>query len=152
MTNQTQSTHETSPKQQKIHLTLVVNDQPYPVEVNPQEIYHEALEHALPPGLLVGHRIRISTPDGDEVFPDTFIGESVAHFKTNTFHIEAIPLSKATAEAGQRTWTNWMRTIITWHITRNCAANGWAMVPAPSLPISPCWSATSAGHCIATIA
>src|SRR2546429_5453191 len=106
MTNQIQPASETTEKQQSLHLTLVVNGQPYQAEVNPQEIYHEALEHALPPGLLVGHRIRISTPNGNEVFPDTFIGESVAHFKTNTFHIEAIPLSKAAGESGQKTWTN----------------------------------------------
>lgn len=88
-------------------LTLVVNGQPYEAEVNPQEIFHEALEHALPEGLLVGHRIRISTPNGDEVFPDMFIGESVTHFKTNTFHVEAKPLSEATATGQQGMWTNY---------------------------------------------
>src|SRR6185312_15163249 len=106
MTNQIQRPTEMIGKQQSVQLTLVVNGQPYPVEVNSQEIYHEVLEHALPPGLLVGHRIRISTPKGDEVFPDMFIGESVAHFKTHTFHIEAIPLSEASAEGGRKTWTN----------------------------------------------
>ncbi|HEV7235721.1 MAG TPA: VOC family protein [Ktedonobacteraceae bacterium] len=89
-----------------IPLTLEVNGKPYAVEVNPQEIFHEALEHALPTGLLVGHRIRISTPQGDEVFPDMFIGESVTHFQTETFCVEAMPLSEATAQAGQQTWTN----------------------------------------------
>jgi hypothetical protein len=91
---------------QKIPLILVVNNQSYETEVNPQEIFHEALEHALPEGLLVGHRIRISTPNGDEVFPDMFIGESVTHFNTHTFHIEAKPLSAVSATAGQKTWTN----------------------------------------------
>src|SRR5579863_4275775 len=91
---------------QKLPLTFVVNSQPYETEVNPQEIFHEALEHALPEGVLVGHRIRISTPNGDEVFPDMFIGESVAHFNTHTFHIEARALSEVTATAGEKTWTN----------------------------------------------
>lgn len=89
-----------------IPLTLVVNGQSYAVKVNPQEIFHEALEHALPHGLLVGHRIRISTPSGDEVFPDMFIGESITHFQTETFLVEAIPLSAPTAQAGEKTWTN----------------------------------------------
>ena len=80
--------------QQRLSITLVVNGQPYECDVAAQEIYHEALEHALPAGLLVGHRIRISTPTGEEVFPDMFIGESVAHFKTHTFHIEAIPIER----------------------------------------------------------
>src|SRR5947209_19691398 len=109
MSNKTQQTSAIEGTTPQLHITLAVNGQPYQAEVNPQEIFHEAIEHALPEGLLVGHRIRISTPQGDEVFPDMFIGESVAHFKTDTFHVEARPLSELTvgiAEAGQRTWTN----------------------------------------------
>ena len=105
MTNQAQppTIKETAPT---LHLTLVVNGQPYEAQVLPQEIFHEALEHALPPGLLSGHRIRIRTPNGNEVFPDMFIGESAAHFKTSTFHVEAKPLAEVTAGAGERSWTN----------------------------------------------
>ena len=109
MSNKTQQTSAIEGATSLLHITLVVNGQPYHAEVNPHQIFHEALEHALPKGLLVGHRIRISTPQGDEVFPDMFIGESVAHFKTDTFHVEARPLSELTvgiAEGGQRTWTN----------------------------------------------
>src|SRR5947209_9794736 len=106
MTNQIQPASETTEKQQSLHLTLVVNGQPYQAEVNPQEIYHEALEYALPAGLLSGHRIRISTPNGDEVFPDMFIGESVTHFNTSTFHVEAKPLPEVTSEGTVKTWTN----------------------------------------------
>ena len=104
MTNQA---HQTSDRAGKIQsLTLVVNGQPYQAQVNPKEIFHEALEHALPAGLLVGHRIRISTPNGDEIFPDMFIGETVTHFNTHTFHIEARQLSDATGGTGEQTWTN----------------------------------------------
>lgn len=109
MTNQAQQTSETTGAPQTFqtsHITLVVNGQSYEAEVNPTEIFHEALEHALPPGLLVGHRIRISTPNGDEVFPDMFIGESVKHFNTHTFHVEAKPLAEATTATGVQTWTN----------------------------------------------
>src|SRR5579885_2641139 len=106
MSNQAQQQSEHH-QRRTLPLTLVVNGQSYAAEVNPQEIFHEALEHALPEGLLVGHRIRISTPDGEEVFPDMFIGESVAHFKTNTFHVEAKPLSEATASGQQGMWTNY---------------------------------------------
>ena len=104
MTNQAQQTSDRAGK--ILSLTLVVNGQPYQAQVNPKEIFHEALEHALPAGLLVGHRIRISTPNGDEIFPDMFIGETVTHFNTHTFHIEARQLSEATGETGERTWTN----------------------------------------------
>jgi len=91
---------------QSLDITLVVNGQPYQSSVGSQEIFHEALEHALPEGLLVGHRIRIKTPGGDEVFPDMFIGESVAHFKTHTFHVEAMPLKEATTGTEEASWTN----------------------------------------------
>src|ERR1700730_6913087 len=91
---------------QPLDIRLVVNGQAYQSFVGSQEIFHEALEHALPDGLLVGHRIRIKTPGGDEVFPDMFIGESVAHFKTHTFHVEAMPLKDVTAGSGENTWTN----------------------------------------------
>src|SRR5260370_41387596 len=106
MTNQIQPSSETTEKQQPLHLTLVVNGQPYQAEVNPQEIYHEALEHALPAGLLVGHRIIISTADGGEGFPDMVIGGSVADFKKHTFHIEARPLIKAAAQSRQEKSVN----------------------------------------------
>jgi Glyoxalase/Bleomycin resistance protein/Dioxygenase superfamily len=106
MLNQSQQPAERAETQQQLPLTLIINDHLYEVAVNPKEIFHEALEHALPQGLLVGHRIRISTPDGDEVFPDMFIGESVTHFQTHTFHVEAIPLSKMSTGTGQQTWKN----------------------------------------------
>ncbi len=106
MTNPAQQASETKAATHTLKLILVVNGQPYEAEVQSQEIFHEALEHALPPGLLSGHRIRISTPDGDEVFPDMFIGESAAHFNTHTFHVEARPLPEVTAGTGERDWTN----------------------------------------------
>jgi len=106
MTNQAQQTPGIAETTRVLHIQLVVNNHPYQADVNPKEIFHEALEHALPQGLLVGHRIRITTPGGDEVFPDMFIGESVRHFHTNTFHVQAIPLSPATAGEDQQTWTN----------------------------------------------
>src|SRR5207247_3052409 len=106
MNNPTQHTSETQAIARTLKLTLVVNGQPYEADVQAQEIFHEALEHALPPGMLSGHRIRISTPGGEEVFPDMFIGESAAHFNTHTFHVEAKPLQEVTTGAGGRTWTN----------------------------------------------
>ena len=97
---------DTTPAQH-IPLTIVVNGVAYEVQANPQEIFHEALEHVLPVGLLVGHRIRISTPQGNEIFPDMFIGETVTHFKTHTIHVEAKALSELTSgPTGHRTWTN----------------------------------------------
>ncbi len=106
MSNKVQPDTNVSGAGRSLPIELVVNGQAYQAEVNPTEIFHEALEHALPEGLLVGHRIRISTPQGDEVFPDMFIGESAAHFHTHTFHVEARPLSDVATNTGQRTWTN----------------------------------------------
>lgn len=106
MTEQTNKPSTSSTQAQLLNITLVVNGLPYKSEVRPDEIFHEAIEHALPEGLLVGHRIRIHTPHGDEIFPDMFIGESVAHFSTRTFHIEARAIEDVTAEGAQRSWTN----------------------------------------------
>ncbi|HEU5198754.1 MAG TPA: VOC family protein [Ktedonobacterales bacterium] len=89
-----------------IQLTLVVNGARYQAEAAPQDIFHEVLEHAVPAALLKGHRIRISTPGGDDIFPDMFIGETAAHFNTTIFHVEARPLSDVTAGAQAATWTN----------------------------------------------
>lgn len=97
---------QASGKQKMVPLTLVVNGTTYQTEAEAQAIFHEIMESALPPGLLKGHRIRISTPNGDEIFPDMFIGETAAHFHTNTFHIEAKPLAEITANAQTSTWTN----------------------------------------------
>jgi hypothetical protein len=101
-----EQTTDSAKAERSQHITLVVNDRAYEAYVRPQDIFHEALEYALPQGLLVGHRIRISTPHGDEIFPDMFIGESVQHFKISTFHVEARPLSDIGAGAGEKTWTN----------------------------------------------
>jgi hypothetical protein len=104
---------ETSPqtghapgKQKLVPITLVVNGTAYQAEAETQAIFHEIMESALPLGLLKGHRIRISTPGGDEIFPDMFLGETAAHFQTNTFHIEARPLAEVTANATASTWAN----------------------------------------------
>lgn len=106
MNNQAQPNPEIRGTVHTLHLTFLVNGQTYEATVQPQEIFHEALEHVLPPGLLSGHRIRLSTPDGDEVFPDMFIGESVEHFNTHTFLVEARPLAEVTERTDERTWTN----------------------------------------------
>jgi catechol 2,3-dioxygenase-like lactoylglutathione lyase family enzyme len=75
-----------------VTITLEVNGQPYTVAVKPAGIFHEALHHGLPAGLTVGHRITINTPTGEEVFPDMFIGESIAHFGTDRFIVTARPI------------------------------------------------------------
>jgi hypothetical protein len=106
MTDTTPQAISTRNPQEAVQLSLVVNGQPYAAKAAPQDIFHEVLEHALPADLLKGHRIRISTPGGDEIFPDMFIGETAAHFNTTTFHVEASPLSALTAGAQSAPWTN----------------------------------------------
>jgi catechol 2,3-dioxygenase-like lactoylglutathione lyase family enzyme len=99
-------TTKTDGKREMLQLTLVVNGEAYAAEAPPQAIFHEVLEQALPPDLLKGHRIRISTPNGEEIFPDMFIGETASHFRTSTFQIEAGPLRELTAGAQAATWAN----------------------------------------------
>ena len=60
--------------------------------VDERGVFHEALEHLLPDHLRVGRRITIRTPGGDPVYPDMFVGETVAHFRTTTFTVRSEPL------------------------------------------------------------
>jgi len=55
-------------------------------------VFHEALEQMLPEQLRIGRRITIRTPGGDPVYPDMFIGETSAHFRTATFRLTSEPL------------------------------------------------------------
>jgi len=73
-------------------LTFQTDDGPFSGIVDGTGVFHEALEHLLPERLRVGRRITIRTPGGDPVYPDMFIGETVAHFKTSTFTVRSQPL------------------------------------------------------------
>ncbi len=106
MTDTTAQASSKGGGQEMVQLTLLVNGEPYTAEAAPQAIFHEVLEHAVPPDLLKGHRIRISTPAGEEIFPDMFIGETAAHFQTRTFHVEAKALREVAAGAQPAAWTN----------------------------------------------
>jgi catechol 2,3-dioxygenase-like lactoylglutathione lyase family enzyme len=76
-----------------IAITLEVNGEPHRLTVDPKGIFHEALHHGLPARLTEGHRVTITTPAGDEVFPDMFIGEAVAHFGIDRFLVAARPIA-----------------------------------------------------------
>ncbi len=106
MTDTTAQALHSGGTSESVQLTLLVNGAAYTAEAEPMAIFHEVLEHTLPPDVLKGHRIRISTPNGDEIFPDMFIGETSAHFQTRTFQVEARPLSALAAGTQTATWTN----------------------------------------------
>jgi hypothetical protein len=97
---------QTGGRQEMIQLTLLVNGNVYTTQAGPMAIFHEVLEQTVPAQRLKGHRIRISTPKGEEIFPDMFIGETTAHFQTRAFHVEAIPLREVAEGAKQTPWTN----------------------------------------------
>src|SRR3989449_8666534 len=73
-------------------LTFQTDDGPFSGIVDGTGVFHEALEHLLPERLRVGCRITIRTPGGDAVYPDMFVGETVAHFETSTFTVRSEPL------------------------------------------------------------
>ena len=73
-------------------LTFQTDDGPFSGIVDGTGVFHEALEHLLPERLRVGCRITIRTPGGDPVYPDMFVGETVAHFETSTFTVRSEPL------------------------------------------------------------
>jgi glyoxalase/bleomycin resistance protein/dioxygenase superfamily protein len=80
---------------ESLAITLEVNGTPYAITVDPAGIFHEALHRRLPPQLTEGHRVTIATPAGDEVYPDMFMGETVAHFGTSRFVVAARPIAPA---------------------------------------------------------
>jgi catechol 2,3-dioxygenase-like lactoylglutathione lyase family enzyme len=74
-------------------ITLRVGEQEFTTTLKPMDIFHEALEHAIPEELRRGHRLRIRTPKDEVIFPDMFIGETVTHFGTEIFDVHAEPLT-----------------------------------------------------------
>jgi catechol 2,3-dioxygenase-like lactoylglutathione lyase family enzyme len=81
--------------EQTYQITLRVGEREFPATLKAMDIFHEALEHAIPAELRRGHRLRIRTPKDEVVYPDMFVGETVAHFGTETFIVHAEPLTGA---------------------------------------------------------
>ncbi|HYM70862.1 MAG TPA: VOC family protein [bacterium] len=82
-----------------VRLTFVTAEGRFAGDVPAAGVFHEALEHLLPEALRVGRRVTIRTPAGDAVYPDMFIGETVAHFGTDEFAVHSEPL-----RGGLRPW------------------------------------------------
>src|SRR3954451_8182859 len=76
-------------------ITFRVGEREFSTPLKAMDIFHEGLEHAVPEELRRGHRLRIRTPKDEVVFPDMFVGETVAHFDTETFIVHAEPLTGA---------------------------------------------------------
>ncbi|HLJ61271.1 MAG TPA: VOC family protein [bacterium] len=82
-----------------VRLTFVTAEGRFAGDVPAAGVFHEALEHLLPEALRVGRRVTIRTPAGDAVYPDMFVGETVAHFGTGEFAVRSEPL-----RGGARPW------------------------------------------------
>ncbi len=76
----------------KVQLTFLTDEEQFQGEVPKAGVFHEALEQLLPERLRIGRRITIRTPSGEPVYPDMFIGETTAHYKTATFTVRSEPL------------------------------------------------------------
>lgn len=74
-------------------VTFRVGEHAFPATLKAMDIFHEGLERAIPEALRRGHRLRLRTPKDEVVFPDMFVGETVAHFGTQTFIVHAEPLA-----------------------------------------------------------
>ncbi len=82
----------------KLELAFLTNEGRFQGHVPSEGVFHEALEVLLPERLRVGRRITIRTPSGEPVYPDMFIGETITHFATSTFTIQAEPLRERARE------------------------------------------------------
>lgn len=76
----------------EIQLTFQTDEGAFSGVVDGDGVFHQALEQLLPEALRVGRRISMRSPDGDPVYPDMFIGETVVHFGTRTFAVRSEPL------------------------------------------------------------
>jgi len=76
----------------EIELTFLTDEGPVRGRVERESVFHKALEVLLPEHLRVGRRITIRTPEGEPVYPDMFIGETVDHFGTAIFPLRSEPL------------------------------------------------------------
>jgi len=82
-----------------VRLAFITEDGRFADEVPAASVFHDALERLLPEPLRVGRRVTIRTPSGAPVYPDMFIGETVAHFGTEEFVVRSEPL-----QGGTRSW------------------------------------------------
>jgi len=82
-----------------VRLVFVTEDGRFAGEVPATSVFHDALERLLPEQVRIGRRVTIRTPSGDPVYPDMFIGETVAHFGTEEFTVRSEPL-----RGGTRSW------------------------------------------------
>lgn len=85
----------------EIELTFLTEEGPVRGWVERESVFHKALEVLLPEHLRVGRRITIRTPEGEPVYPDMFIGETVEHFGAAIFALRSEPLR---GQAGE--WRN----------------------------------------------
>ncbi len=64
------------------------------------EIIHQAFHQALPVDYTAGCRLRFSTPSGEELFADNFVGQIEDHYGTTDIVTQSSPI---TGEPGPRT-------------------------------------------------
>src|SRR6188768_127933 len=57
------------------------------------QIVHEGFHKALPVDVTIGHRLTFTTPKGDEVFADNFIGDLNDFYGTTTLVTTATPIA-----------------------------------------------------------
>jgi catechol 2,3-dioxygenase-like lactoylglutathione lyase family enzyme len=83
-------------------VTFEVGGKSYSGSVGRAQIVHQAMDRLLPPAILRAHRLRVTRPDGELIYPDMFLGEIAEHYGDAHFVVEATPLRE---DAGE--WTNY---------------------------------------------
>jgi catechol 2,3-dioxygenase-like lactoylglutathione lyase family enzyme len=83
-------------------ITFDAGGKSYSGSVGRAQIVHQAMDRLLPPEILHAHRLRVTRPDGELIYPDMFLGEIADHYGDAHFVVEATPLRE---DAGE--WTNY---------------------------------------------
>lgn len=75
-----------------VHVRFILNGEHYDVDVRRGEIVHQAFHRALPVEYTAGCRLRFSTPAGEEIFADNFVGQIADHYGTTHIVTESTPI------------------------------------------------------------
>jgi hypothetical protein len=99
------SSSPTPPFGRPIPVTFRVGSETYRTEIGPQQILHQALDHALPAAIRTNHRLVFRAPNGDELFADHFAGDLQAAYGSVEVIVEATPVIPP-SEGQPRSFTN----------------------------------------------
>lgn len=94
-----------NPTSPSVEVVFRVGSETFTTTAEPQQIIHEALEHALPERIRLNHRVVFRAPNGDALYADNFVRDILRAYGKVEIHVEATPILTS-PEARSRPFTN----------------------------------------------